>query len=569
MKGIFYYCTGNMNEALTYCLQAEEISTKHGRVLKNSLLYRVIGLAYQYKNEFKKSIINFTKGIKYLKKNDHKNYLALYAQRSCSYAISCDFKKSKKDVKKAEKKIHNISDHTFLSIIYRNCSFYYIFSTQNINKGKIYAEKSLQEAQKSNNFFQSYFSLIPIITSNYYNSEFDKVIEKCTEMIKTAQEKDIGYIHGSVYYYLCVSLIMKNDFIKSKNLAKEKLYNSTSNHIYKNFIYGCCKYYENNMDEAINYFHKAFCLSKKSDSNMLRIINYVFYSFILEESGKTIDSNYILKELYETLPRNKYIKILVNKAKGFCKTIKDYKKRNIENNPVKVKEKIQLKNIIEVSQMLTKIKDLKKLLNFIVKKAMELSGAQSGAIFIWNNYKKDFDDKLTIKIDINNEKFFVSKKIIKQIQFNKKGIFISKSENYIKSIICSPIIYDKEFIGFIYIENRLLENVFNNLDLKVITGFASQTALAIKNSNYKKEQKNSKKSLPENLTLFCKKYDLTKQEENIINYMLKGFSHKDISKILFISSATVRRHVHNIYNKTGVNNKINLYKLTTNHTETL
>jgi len=42
---------------------------------------------------------------------------------------------------------------------------------------------------------------------------------------------------------------------------------------------------------------------------------------------------------------------------------------------------------------------------------------------------------------------------------------------------------------------------------------------------------------------------------------VSGLSYKDISSNLSISERTVERHLTNIYNKLGINNKIDLYRV--------
>ena len=45
---------------------------------------------------------------------------------------------------------------------------------------------------------------------------------------------------------------------------------------------------------------------------------------------------------------------------------------------------------------------------------------------------------------------------------------------------------------------------------------------------------------------------LTKLEAEILNFLAKGFLYKEIATELFISKETVKKHIHNIYNKLQV-----------------
>lgn len=49
--------------------------------------------------------------------------------------------------------------------------------------------------------------------------------------------------------------------------------------------------------------------------------------------------------------------------------------------------------------------------------------------------------------------------------------------------------------------------------------------------------------------------DLSKREKQVLELLSKGFLYKEISDQLFISTGTVRQHIHNIYEKLHVQNR--------------
>lgn len=61
---------------------------------------------------------------------------------------------------------------------------------------------------------------------------------------------------------------------------------------------------------------------------------------------------------------------------------------------------------------------------------------------------------------------------------------------------------------------------------------------------------------------FQKKFKITGRELEIIEHIITGLSYQEISLKLAISERTVERHLTNIYNKLGINNKIELYRIT-------
>ena len=65
----------------------------------------------------------------------------------------------------------------------------------------------------------------------------------------------------------------------------------------------------------------------------------------------------------------------------------------------------------------------------------------------------------------------------------------------------------------------------------------------------------------ENLEKLFQKYKITQREQEIIKMILDGASNKNIEDKLFISSSTVRNHIYNIYQKLGIQNRIELINL--------
>ena len=53
---------------------------------------------------------------------------------------------------------------------------------------------------------------------------------------------------------------------------------------------------------------------------------------------------------------------------------------------------------------------------------------------------------------------------------------------------------------------------------------------------------------------------LTMREREIAEHVARGMTNSEVAKDLFISIDTVKRHVANIYVKTGVRNRVQLVK---------
>ena len=60
---------------------------------------------------------------------------------------------------------------------------------------------------------------------------------------------------------------------------------------------------------------------------------------------------------------------------------------------------------------------------------------------------------------------------------------------------------------------------------------------------------------------FCKSYEVSPRETDIVREICNGLSNKEISEKLFISLQTVKDHTHRIYTKTNVRSRVQLINL--------
>ena len=65
----------------------------------------------------------------------------------------------------------------------------------------------------------------------------------------------------------------------------------------------------------------------------------------------------------------------------------------------------------------------------------------------------------------------------------------------------------------------------------------------------------------EQLAKFAGRFEISKREQEVILLICKGLSNQEISDALFISLQTVKDHIHRIFIKTGVKNRVQLANL--------
>jgi DNA-binding CsgD family transcriptional regulator len=63
---------------------------------------------------------------------------------------------------------------------------------------------------------------------------------------------------------------------------------------------------------------------------------------------------------------------------------------------------------------------------------------------------------------------------------------------------------------------------------------------------------------------FCRNFDLSQRESEVLKRVMKGKSNREIEMELFISLDTVKKHLYNIFRKTGVKSRVRLIYLVSN-----
>jgi DNA-binding CsgD family transcriptional regulator len=57
---------------------------------------------------------------------------------------------------------------------------------------------------------------------------------------------------------------------------------------------------------------------------------------------------------------------------------------------------------------------------------------------------------------------------------------------------------------------------------------------------------------------FVEKHEISKRESEVVRLICQGYTNQEISEALFISLQTVKDHIHRIFVKTGVRNRVQL-----------
>ena len=160
-------------------------------------------------------------------------------------------------------------------------------------------------------------------------------------------------------------------------------------------------------------------------------------------------------------------------------------------------------SLLKVCQKISGIMDLERLLGHILEAATEVAGAERGYLLL--NEDGHLELRMTKGLaaqEFEGEAFALSRKLIFEVEHTKQAILTTDAQidprfsgqesikQYgLRSILCVPLLRRDVLLGIVYLDNRLVANLFTERHLDLITAFAGQAAIAIENaSSYRQLQ---------------------------------------------------------------------------------
>lgn len=124
------------------------------------------------------------------------------------------------------------------------------------------------------------------------------------------------------------------------------------------------------------------------------------------------------------------------------------------------------------------------------------------------------------------------------------------------SLVCHGIFYG--ILSFYRSEDY---NDFSESDLFILNIVRDHLALRLFKEAAGNNGRDERPQPEQNLSAFAEKYHLTSRETEIFRLLSEGLSNDTICKQLFISIHTLKKHTLNIYKKSGVKNRLQLFNL--------
>jgi len=345
----------------------------------------------------------------------------------------------------------------------------------------------LMEAKKCDDFYSMSLILITLAYIYYLKDNIKRSLSYLNKFLKLTEQSQTDALLNNPYMLELTWAMHEGKYPGLRELTIER-------------VIGRSLRYDNIFVKGVALRYQAY-IQKHLNSGYQKISKSFEHSFdLLEMSGHKMESSktqvakaqYYLsigdqkkaKSLVQSLATsdNPHIKALVpDLFRPFFKELN-------------TQEKL-LEEVLNLGREVVSITEMRTLFNHIIATVNRITGAERGAIFFFN--EQNDPPKLQLRASknltleqINHSSFKSSMNMITEVAETGVGRILcpeQKDENIINgdiiySRICVPMILRKKIVGVLYHDNRLLSNVFENFDLKLLSHFAAFAALAMTNN---------------------------------------------------------------------------------------
>jgi len=261
------------------------------------------------------------------------------------------------------------------------------------------------------------------------------------------------------------------------------------------------------IDTVDELFRKALDSIGSNDFIQFRALcNELYGQFWLTKGNKAIGMMYIREAyyLYQQWGANGKVIQMEKQYPDYLKVNQEYRRLTMISSYT-TQNSIDMISIIKGAQAISSEIKTEKLLTTFIKTIIENAGAQKGFLLL----KNEHDNKLYIEAKKGDntdhpqvmqslpyaQSSELCPEIIQYVARTKETIVANNASsegiwrdnpyianNKVKSVLCMPVIYQTRFIGVVYLENNLSDNVFTFERLEILKILSTQAAISIENA---------------------------------------------------------------------------------------
>lgn len=214
------------------------------------------------------------------------------------------------------------------------------------------------------------------------------------------------------------------------------------------------------------------------------------YGVFLIENGQQKDGRNRLESAYRV-----FRKIRSNYLMRKAASLLGIRDEDSTSSLERLQYKHRLSSIIEISQDITSILDLVELLERILARAIEVTGAQRGYLFLWDEESSSLQIRAEKSVMEESSRQYSGHAIEKVYRTGEPLITTNAEQDEslfefesvivynLKSILCVPIRRQDKVIGVCYLDNPLASSIFTEEDMELMKVIMSQAAIAIENAS--------------------------------------------------------------------------------------
>lgn len=139
-----------------------------------------------------------------------------------------------------------------------------------------------------------------------------------------------------------------------------------------------------------------------------------------------------------------------------------------------------------------------------------------------------------------------------------KNVYRPNHWHYSLQLILSM---NKKLLGVVTFYRTLGKENFQYEDIFILDMLKEHLSYRMSRDMLRSEIREEKLTIKETV----EKYQLTKREETILEYLMDGADNTQICNELVISLNTLKKHILNIYRKLGIRNRVQLFKMVREH----
>ncbi len=162
-----------------------------------------------------------------------------------------------------------------------------------------------------------------------------------------------------------------------------------------------------------------------------------------------------------------------------------------------IRDQIQLTMLYKTGRELASILDLEELLTSLLDRAIHLLQAERGLLILHKDNEDGFEVVLARGIDTSEieqtgeaHSQTTSRQLIQHVLQSRRPLITTNAQGdsrfsssivalQIRSVLATPLIYQNELIGAIYLDTRTNQRTFDESDLRLLNAMANQVSVAI------------------------------------------------------------------------------------------